>query len=156
MKRVTSILFSNFRRINPRETKIGATIITLLVLVDQISKALFVEFGSYSINQGMAWNIIKLDNSVMLVLSSFFLLVFILYLLETFPRNNKYRMPYYFVIAGASSNIFDRICYGGVVDFINVPAIPVLNIADLLISCGIITLILINIYAKEGKGRERI
>lgn len=40
------------------------------------------------------------------------------------------------IIAGGTSNLIDRVFYGGVVDFISLPLIPVFNLADLMICVG--------------------
>lgn len=46
--------------------------------------------------------------------------------------------PWGLVIFGAISNFLDRILYGGVIDFINVPYFTVFNISDIYISLGVV------------------
>ena len=41
------------------------------------------------------------------------------------------------IIAGAISNLIDRFLYGYVIDFINLSILPIFNLSDLLIICGI-------------------
>lgn len=45
-------------------------------------------------------------------------------------------------------NLFDRIAKGYVVDFIDIKVIPVFNLADFFITCGV--LLLIFLILKEG------
>lgn len=46
--------------------------------------------------------------------------------------------PLWIVLAGAVSNLFERIIFGGVVDYLKVLFIPVFNFADILIVAGVI------------------
>jgi len=46
------------------------------------------------------------------------------------------------IVAGGVSNIIDRVFYGGVVDFINIGQLPVFNLADVMISLGVIFIII--------------
>lgn len=49
----------------------------------------------------------------------------------------KYIWPYALIIIGAASNIWDRLRYGGVVDYFNVPFFTVLNLSDVYIFLGV-------------------
>ena len=46
--------------------------------------------------------------------------------------------PWALIIIGAISNLMDRIQYGGVIDFINVPRFTVFNLSDIYISIGVV------------------
>ena len=48
-----------------------------------------------------------------------------------------------FIVIGAISNLIDRLHYGYVIDYINLRFWPVFNIADMMISGGVIILIII-------------
>jgi len=58
-----------------------------------------------------------------------------------------------FVIIGAISNLYDRLQFGYVIDFINFKYWPVFNIADVMISAGIIGLIWTLFYYKNTNKR---
>ena len=67
--------------------------------------------------------------------------------------NNFVKVCYSFILGGAIGNIFDRIRYGAVVDFLDVYVDtyhwPAFNIADSFICIGVFLLIIHNI--KNGK-----
>ena len=65
----------------------------------------------------------------------FFLLVW--FWLKDWQGAKKYIWPYALVIIGAASNIWDRLWYGGVVDYFNVPSFTVLNLSDVYIFLGV-------------------
>jgi len=50
-------------------------------------------------------------------------------------------MGYFLVIAGALSNLFDRIMYGYVIDYLEVRYFSVLNLADVMIFCGVVAVL---------------
>jgi signal peptidase II len=47
--------------------------------------------------------------------------------------NNQISIPFVVLIGATVSNIIDRIIYGGVLDYISVPLIPLFNISDMFI-----------------------
>ena len=49
----------------------------------------------------------------------------------------KYIWPYGLIIIGAASNIWDRLQYGGVIDYFNVPFFTVFNLSDVYIFLGV-------------------
>ena len=63
-------------------------------------------------------------------------------------------MPFSFVLAGALGNLYDRIYYGYVIDFIEFYyedfSWPIFNVADIAISIGII-LLLYNMFSGGKK-----
>ncbi len=52
------------------------------------------------------------------------------------------------VLVGAASNLFDRLWYGSVVDFISIPWWSVFNLADIYIIAGVLAL-LYNLWHNE-------
>lgn len=51
-------------------------------------------------------------------------------------KNNVFSLTLFFIILGSSSNLFDRIKYGFVIDYLDLKYFTVFNIADGMISCG--------------------
>ena len=47
---------------------------------------------------------------------------------------------YALIVAGAASNIFDRVFYGFVIDFMYIQLFPIFNVADTAISIGAVAL----------------
>ena len=71
------------------------------------------------------------------------IIVLILVLLFWFWKKDMARKsiliwPWALIIIGAISNLMDRIQYGGVIDFINVPHFTVFNLSDIYISIGVV------------------
>lgn len=86
------------------------------------------------------------------IIFSVIVILIITYILVK-EKNSKY-IAFSFVIGGAIGNLYDRILYGYVIDFIefhyNSFYWPIFNIADIAISIGII-LLLYSMFAKESK-----
>lgn len=86
------------------------------------------------------------------ILFSVIVILIITYILVK-EKNSQY-IAFSFVIGGAIGNLYDRILYGYVIDFIefhyNSFFWPIFNIADIAISIGII-LLLYSMFAKESK-----
>lgn len=53
------------------------------------------------------------------------------------------------IILGASSNLFDRFKYGYVIDYLDLKYFTVFNLADVMIVCPVILLILVNYFKKS-------
>lgn len=49
-----------------------------------------------------------------------------------------------FILLGGSSNVYDRFMHGGVIDVVNIFGLATINLADLLITAGIVGFLLNN------------
>jgi signal peptidase II len=132
-------------------------IILLLVMLDQISKLLVVNYLQNEIifidnffsftfikNYGAAFGIFG-GNTMLLILITILLVLYLSY--DTYKNINK-KINVIFnilIIAGALGNLIDRIFRHYVVDFISFilfnNQMPVFNIADILVTFGVIGLI---------------
>ncbi|MCX7845229.1 MAG: signal peptidase II [Dictyoglomaceae bacterium] len=65
-------------------------------------------------------------------------LLFILYVL----KRKTFSYSISFILAGILGNLYDRIVYGYVIDFISIGKFPVFNFADSFLSLGVFLLIL--------------
>lgn len=54
------------------------------------------------------------------------------------------------VIAGAAGNLFDRLAYGYVIDYLDLKYFTVLNLADMMVAAGVIGLM----FAKSNKSEN--
>lgn len=148
-------------------SRYGALFIVIFLL-DRITKYAAIEelLDSWSIdpffqieltiNRGFSWSI--LASNIWIV--SFFVGVtttvitgfLIQYIIQNWQDQRKNLIGATMVVAGSSSNIIDRIVYGGVIDFILLSYKnfywPVFNIADIFIVVGIFLLF------KEGYRQE--
>ncbi len=133
----------------------------LFIFIDQISKYLVRHWGGFYIcNKGIAFGItIPYFSQWIIIL---FLLFFIFWQIlnlkfrisnETLNslilkiknynliQNSKFKIQNYgilLILAGAVSNILDRLYFGCVIDFIKIPFWPLFNLADAFIVIGVI------------------
>lgn len=70
-----------------------------------------------------------------------------------YHKNNRTAEAYalIFVFFGAISNLFDRISYSYVIDYLDLRYFTIFNIADVMIVCGIAYYILLNSRSKNNK-----
>ena len=121
----------------------------VLFLVDRFFKVLFIlrpslaqrgGFIDLFINENVAFSLPL--NYFILYPLVFLILFFLLWQwLAAFRSKSILIWPWALIIIGASSNLIDRLKYGGAIDFINVPYFTVLNIADIYISIGVVWII---------------
>ena len=99
-----------------------------------------VAFGLLSINEGMIYNVI----TVMI----FFIIITILFMMWKNDNNQRYCLA--LVAGGALGNIYDRIVYTAVPDFIDLHFNGfhwfVFNVADIFITVGVFCLILVELF----------
>jgi len=79
--------------------------------------------------------------NILIILIIFLLLILII----KFIQKKQFTLSIYlfFIILGASSNLFDRIYYGYVIDYFDLKYFTIFNLADCLIVFGSIGLLLI-------------
>jgi signal peptidase II len=100
-------------------------------------------------NRGIAFGMFS-GGGVLLVL---FALVALAALLVFFARHRARPLvwlPTGLLIGGATGNLIDRAREGAVTDFIDLPAWPAFNVADMAITFGVLTLL----YVLEGPPRR--
>jgi signal peptidase II len=80
------------------------------------------------------------------------LCIVILFLLSKLPYDNRRYFPLWLIgflmLAGALGNLYDRIAYRYVIDFIYFSLInfPVFNVADIYVTCGLIVFVFLYIF----------
>lgn len=141
--------------------KIIIIVSIIIILVDQISKIIVLNFLSNSIgneyfglelvrNTGMAFGFNNGNTR------NVFLTVFVLFIIFNFIKNQieridiKTSIALALAIGGGISNLIDRFIRGGVIDFIRFIKIPNFNIADICVVIGWVLLIIFLIdYSKK-------
>lgn len=99
----------------------------------------FIQFERY-MNQAAALSI-SVPKVAILTLTNFILLLVLWYLVEAYRGGNMQRtLSLVLIFVGGASNVYDRVVYGGVIDFLALGYFPVLNIADLTILLGLFLL----------------
>ncbi len=120
----------------------------LLLILDRIMKILsssweegiflfkgtFFQIGlKLSHNSNLAFSI-KFPNLAIIFIASLFILVLIYFFARACKNDDRFTASILlFILLGAFSNIFDRIFYGHVIDYIYVSFYSMFNIADAMI-----------------------
>ena len=105
-------------------------------------------------NKGIAFGLLSFDESSAYHFITLIILVVILILVFMLYRSKGIeRISYIFIIGGSVGNLFDRMYYGAVPDFIDFHLNNIhwfiFNIADIFISIGVICLIFAEIILKK-------
>ena len=157
-------------KINFKKILFNFTIISLIFFIDRISKNYILKiaeqeslvdiyinsylnfyliwnkgiaFGLFSFDQNLIYNLITL----IIVVISFVIIILII------KTNGIERYSFTLVFGGAISNLYDRIYYKAVPDFIDFHIAEyhwfVFNVADIFITLGIVSIILIELLKKN-------
>ena len=109
-----------------------------------------IAFGVLSFNDGLIYNIITLIISVITIV-----------ILAMIVKNKGFkRYSLLFILGGSLGNLFDRIYYSAVPDFIDLHYKSfhwfVFNVADIFITFGVICLIFAEIFYKDNEYEKKI
>lgn len=103
---------------------------------------------TYVRNKGAAWSILE-DQRILLLIITVFSLFLINKYMNKEKLSNLEEWTYGIIIGGIFGNLFDRIIYKNVIDFLDFKIFgydyPVFNFADTFIVTGIILLIFISV-----------
>lgn len=94
---------------------------------------------TYILNYGAAFGLLR-NQFYFFVIVAVTAIIFILINLRYKKRPLRIEIPLYLILAGAISNLFDRIRLKAVIDFLDFRIWPVFNIADTAITIGAILL----------------
>lgn len=121
-------------------------IVIATIILDRITKYFAfnkltepIEFSSFfslyfTTNTGAAFGILKGKTFVLTIISIIFIILIIYKIKEIV--NENYFWAAALILGGAVSNLFDRVFYGFVIDFISVMSFPIFNFADSAITIG--------------------
>ena len=141
--------------------------ILLIFLLDQISKYFVLEYFNQSSNKtfvvnsfisfnflwnnGIAFGLFQFEDRLFYNIFTFLILgvLIILFWLSS-RREGIEKKSYLMILGGGLGNVFDRLMYGSVIDFIDLNYKNfhwfIFNVADIFITLGIFTLIIIEIF----------
>jgi signal peptidase II len=107
-----------------------------------------IAFGLLSFNQSSIYNFI----TILIIIITFIILIIII-------RSNDYKVYFFiFILSGSIGNLFDRIYYSAVPDFIDFHFKDfhwfIFNVADIFISLGVICLIFVEIFFNKKVNNE--
>jgi signal peptidase II len=105
-------------------------------------------------NKGIGFGLLSFDHNFLYnILTFIIILITIIILWYSQKTKGLEKISYLIIVGGSSGNIFDRIYYSSVADFIDISINNfhwfIFNVADIFISIGVITLIMIEIFYKK-------
>ncbi len=110
-------------------------------------------------NYGAAWGIFEGSQVMLIIMSLIFLGIFIWYFIVEKKKSWLLIVTFAFLFAGCLGNLYDRIVFGYVRDFIQFAfwqSFPIFNFADTFLTIGVIMFIiylLIPLFKKQGKNK---
>lgn len=145
---------------------------TILFIIDQISKSLISTYLKlnenvliikdffyikYIHNSGASFGMLA-NSRVFLIILSFVAIIIILRYMNSFKKTITNIIGFGLVLGGILGNLFDRILYGYVKDFLDFVIFkydfPVFNFADIFIVIGVIILIVSIIRGEDKNGSK--
>lgn len=113
-------------------------------------------------NNGAAWNSFAGMQVLLIVLTSLVLALFVVFFALRYKKQGEkvsklLAVAFGFVVGGSLGNLFDRIAFGYVRDFLNFEfmSFPVFNLADTFVCIGMILLVVYFIFFFDKKGKEK-
>lgn len=137
-------------------------IILIIFLIDRISKLYVIHLDSKILNseiltskflniqliwnEGIAFGLLAFDNNFSYnSLTGLIILILILIIYFIFKTDGIERYGFIMILGGSLGNIFDRLVYSAVPDFIDIHYHNfhwfIFNVADIFITCGVLILV---------------
>lgn len=155
---------------NKKHLLISIPIVLFIFAVDQITKYFFTDVYKtlipniltlqYSENTGAAWSLLSGKVYVLAIVSVLFLVVLIIFSHKFKEKTIFYSITFALIVGGALGNLFDRIFFGYVRDFIRADFIwfmnfPIFNIADTCLTIGVIMFAIFVVIIYPIKNRSK-
>ena len=146
------------------------SIIIFIFLIDRVSKMLIISspetYEQYGIsvtpflnfnliwNEGIAFGLFSFNEKIYYnILTIFICLIITIIIWLMFRSEGFEKLSYIMIIGGSFGNVFDRIFYSAVPDFIDIHFNNfhwfIFNVADIFVTLGIFCLISIEIFSKK-------
>lgn len=142
-------------------------LVLFLFVIDRFFKFFFLKNNDYSlefipgwlsahleINQGIAFGL-PVNKVLIFILSSVIIFILFSFLIKVYSQSAWLFFSLSLIILGAISNLIDRWRYGFVIDYIDLNFFTVFNLADVIISTGIILIIINELFFKKRAGLEK-
>ncbi|MBC8444122.1 signal peptidase II [Candidatus Woesearchaeota archaeon] len=128
----------------------------LLILIDQLVKYLAISnltfhqpiaviknffYLTLTTNTGVGFGLLKNTNTLLIFLT-IMIIGGVLYFYEYLPKSKNAQLAITLILAGAFSNLIDRIFRNHIIDFLDFRVWPIFNIADICITLGAIYLMI--------------
>ena len=162
-------------KINFKTLLINLIIVIAIFLIDRISKIYIIEIaeieGTVDIyinqylnffliwNNGVAFGLLSFDERIAYnFITAIIVAVIFLILVMVYKSENRSVYFLLFILGGSLGNLFDRIYYSAVPDFIDLHYNSfhwfIFNVADIFISIGVLCLILVEIIFNKKVKNE--
>ena len=164
-------------KINFKKILLNSIIILVIFMIDRVSKIYILNVAElentvdvyvtsylnlYLIwNKGIAFGLFSINESLMynLLTCIIALITFIVLVMAIWAKKLK-RYPLIIVFSGSIGNLFDRVYYSAVPDFIDFHINNfhwfIFNVADIFITFGIVCLIIVEIFFNNEKNEKTI
>ena len=162
-------------KINLKKFFLYSTIVILIFLLDRISKFYILNLAEINNsvdiylapflnlhliwNKGIAFGLLSFSQSSIYNFITILILVITFVILIIIIRSDNYRVYFFiFIFSGSLGNLFDRIYYSAVPDFIDFHLSDfhwfIFNVADVFISLGVLCLIFVEIFFNKKVNNE--
>lgn len=88
-------------------------------------------------NNGTAFGLLRGRNTFFILISTLIICAILLYILKNRAKDITLSLAAGLILGGALGNLFDRINFASVIDFIDFRVWPVFNVADSCVTAGI-------------------
>ena len=164
---ITSFLTKNFYT--------STILVALIFIVDRFSKIYVIHLSKFNYsselyqskylnislvwNEGIAFGLLSFNQSNFYNLLSLLIAIIIIFIFFMIIRNgNIKRYPLLMIFSGAIGNLYDRIVYKAVPDFIDFHVGEfhwfIFNVADIFISLGVFFMILLELIDNNKKNEK--
>ena len=162
-------------KINFKRLLLNSIIILVIFVIDRISKIYIIKIAElensvdiyltpflnfYLIwNKGIAFGLFSFDeNYIYYLISLLIFIINIVIILMIIGSNGLKRYSLIVVLGGSIGNLFDRIYYSAVPDFIDFHINNfhwfIFNVADIFITLGVFCLIYVEIFFNKGRNED--
>jgi len=161
---------------NKKKFIYSSLIIVIIFLLDRFSKIYVLSLakinGSVDIfltkylniyliwNEGIAFGLLSFDESNLYFVVTVLIVIISIVVLVLIIKTNDIRFYFYlFIFGGALGNLFDRLYYSAVPDFIDLHINNyhwfIFNVADIFITIGVLCLILVELILNNSLDNEK-
>ena len=151
-------------------------IIAIIFFLDRVSKIYIVSLATNNVpvdifvtkylniyliwNEGVAFGLLSFDQNNIYALITVIIAIISIVVLVLIIKTNDIRFYFYsFIFSGAVGNLFDRMYYSAVPDFIDLHINNyhwfIFNVADIFITIGVICLILVELIFNKSLDNEK-
>jgi len=105
---------------------------------------------TYSENRGVAFGLFQNSTVFFAVTTSIVIIAFIIVLFKNYKKSKLLSLACAFIIGGGAANLFERVAYGYVYDYLSLSFFPpICNFADYCITAGTVMLVVYLLFFSD-------